>query len=463
MDPRPRILGVDDSLTIRKALEIVLKPAGYDLELAADGAEALAKAKALQPALILLDFILPDLRGTDVCRQLAADPATAHIPVVLISAKGAEIEQAYRDVSNVVSYIAKPFKPPVLTAVVAEVLARAAAGHLVKLNVPGENVQPPDTLPPVAAPTTRAPEPPPWVASDTVIAAAGGEPMQETLAGGNGAQVLVDELDDIEGDEAIGEVLDDAATATARRDRIEWMFETLRSSLEGVFVEEVDTPTGAAADQAKTYTDLIEQLSHQLDEGLQHAQSGARYRLYGDGSIRAFDEALLDVFRRSCRVLFRAAAADTGTHETTARAERVLVACPRHSQVYEQLQAVLTAHPDWSVVVVAENFRQLPLLVRLYGPSLLVAEMTGTGALWDQLRIIQRMPEATTIRTIGVADAAQLARLSTPDGEARAALLAQVGCASLVASAFDVESLLSGHTVAENDQAADSHELRMAV
>src|SRR5512147_805755 len=139
MDARPRILGVDDSLTIRKALEIVLKPAGYELELAADGAEALAKAKALQPALILLDFILPDLRGTDVCRQLAADPATAHIPVVLISAKGAEIEQAYRDISNVVSYIAKPFKPPVLTSVVAEVLARAATGELAKLTVPGES------------------------------------------------------------------------------------------------------------------------------------------------------------------------------------------------------------------------------------------------------------------------------------------------------------------------------------
>lgn len=463
MDPRPRILGVDDSLTIRKALEIVLKPAGYDLELAADGAEALAKAKALHPALILLDFILPDLRGTDVCRQLAADPETAHIPVVLISAKGAEIEQAYRDVSNVVSYIAKPFKPPVLTGVVAEVLARAAAGELFKLSIPSEDVQPPDTLPPFVAPTTGVPAAAPWVAIDTVTVAVSADAVQETLAGSNGSHVLVDEVDDVEGDEAIGELLDDAATAAARRDRIEWMFETLRSSLEGVYVEEVDTPTGAAADQAKSYTDLIEQLSHQLDEGLRHAQSGARYRLYGDGSIRAFDEALLDVFRRSCRLLFRASAADTSTHETAARPERVLVACPRHSQVYEQMQAVLTAHPDWSVVVVAENFRQLPLLVRLYGPSLLVAEMTWTGALWDQLRIIQRMPEASTIRTIGVVDAAQLARLSTPDGEARAALLAEVGCASLVASAFEVERMLSGQTEAESDQAADTHELAMAV
>jgi len=109
MDEKPRVLGVDDSLTIRKALELVLKPAGYMLELAATGAEALEKARGFQPAAILLDFILPDMRGSEVCRRLAADPETAHIPVVLISAKGAEIQQAYQDASNVAAYVVKPF------------------------------------------------------------------------------------------------------------------------------------------------------------------------------------------------------------------------------------------------------------------------------------------------------------------------------------------------------------------
>ena len=123
MEGKPRILGVDDSLTIRRALEIVLKPAGYELELAADGAGAIEMAKAVNPALILLDFILPDMRGTDVCRRLAADPDTANIPIVLISAKGAEIRQAYRDVGNVVTYITKPFKPQDVTSTVSEVLA----------------------------------------------------------------------------------------------------------------------------------------------------------------------------------------------------------------------------------------------------------------------------------------------------------------------------------------------------
>ena len=460
MDARPLILGVDDSLTIRKALEIVLKPAGYQLELAADGAEAFTKAKALHPALILLDFILPDLRGTDVCRQLAADPETAHIPVVLISAKGAEIEQAYRDISNVVSYLAKPFKPPVLTGVVAEVLARAASGELVKLSLPADGAL--AAAPPQVVPAASGSESPPWTDTDTLGMASREEPPHEIqmAAGGNGADALPEDVDGLE-DEAIETQLDDAAAAAARRERIEWMLETLRSSLEGVYVEEVDTPAGAAADQAKTYTDLIEQLSRQLEEGLQHARTGARYRLYGDGSIRSFDETLLDVFRRSCRVLFRATAAGTGSHETTARRDRVLIACPRHSQVYEQLQSILAAHADWPAVVVAENFRQLPLLVRLFGPSLVVAEITWTGALWDQLRIIQRMPEMQTTRMIGVSNPVQLAPLSEADRQARTALLAERGLTWVLRSAFEVESVLSGHSAPDNDQAAD--ELRMAV
>ena len=450
MDARPTILGVDDSLTIRKALEIILKPAGYELELASDGAEALAKAKALQPALILLDFILPDLRGTDVCRQLAADPETAHIPVVLISAKGAEIEQAYRDVSNVVSYIAKPFKPPVLTGIVAEVLARAATGDLVKLNVADAAPVSATVLPQIT------PEPREIAATETL------ELTQHEPAVDNEAQAVPDDFEDLEQEDSLEREFD-AAAAARRRERIEWMFETLRSGLEGVYVEEVDTPAGATTDQAKSYTDLIEQLGHQLEEGLNHARSGARYRLYGDGSIRSFDEALLDVFRRSCRVLFRAAAASGGTQDTPPRTDRVLVACASQSRVHEQLQSVLAAHPHWSVIRVTENFRQLPLLVRLYGPSTLVAEVTWTGALWDQLRTIQRMPEAQTIRTIGITDPSHLTRIGETAHEARTALLAERGFSVLLHSALEVETALSGLHSPNDDQAAEVQELRMAV
>lgn len=119
-----RILIVDDSLTIRRALEFILKPPGYALEFAADGREALDRARDFQPDLILLDYVLPDMRGPDVCSALSAIPATAQTPVILVSAKGASIRQAYQDAQNVVSYITKPFKPQVVLSVVDKALAR---------------------------------------------------------------------------------------------------------------------------------------------------------------------------------------------------------------------------------------------------------------------------------------------------------------------------------------------------
>lgn len=120
-----RILVVDDSLTIRRAFELILRPKGYELDFAVDGGDALARAAAFAPDLILLDYVLPDMRGPDVCAALAATPASAATPVVLVSAKGASIRQAYRDAPNIVSYITKPFKPAVVEAVIEKALTRA--------------------------------------------------------------------------------------------------------------------------------------------------------------------------------------------------------------------------------------------------------------------------------------------------------------------------------------------------
>lgn len=75
-----RVLVVDDSLTIRRALEFILKPQGYELAFAADGREALARAAEFDPDLILLDYVLPDMRGPDVCEALIANPVTASTP-----------------------------------------------------------------------------------------------------------------------------------------------------------------------------------------------------------------------------------------------------------------------------------------------------------------------------------------------------------------------------------------------
>ncbi|HVN86025.1 MAG TPA: response regulator [Candidatus Binatia bacterium] len=435
MDEKPRILGVDDSLTIRKALEIVLRPAGYDLDLAADGAEAIAKAKSFKPALILLDFILPDMRGTEVCRQLADDPDTAQIPVVLISAKGAEIRQAYRDAGNVVSYIAKPFKPQVVTGIVAEVLAKNAAGELIKSAVPvhegvAPTAMPTSGAPPAVVDVSELPGEPIPAAAASITGAEASWLDAERSARGNGHELSEEfDLEEL----AESGPADTGLSASARREMLDMMFETLRAGLEGVYVEEVDTPEGAAADQATSYTDLIDRLSRELRETLHHARSGARYTLYGDGSIRSLDETLLDVFRRSCRLLFRAVVAGAVEHETPVNRRRVLAVCQPDSRLIDQLRSIGAAHPDWQIFSISRGFRQLPMMVRLYGPSHVIAEVTGGGALWDQLRVLQRLPEARSLTVVGVSDGARAA------GNIEPAALAERGIARVLSSVFEFE------------------------
>jgi CheY-like chemotaxis protein len=462
MDGKPHILGVDDSLTIRKALEIVLKPAGYDLDLAADGAEAIEKAKILKPALILLDFILPDMRGTEVCRRLAEDPETAQIPIILVSAKGAEIRQAYRDVGNVVSYIAKPFKPQVLTSIVAEVLEKSAAGELAKSAVtvhegPAMPVTPvpPPTSTPLEIESTAARLAPDAGPSHP-------EPPSNGAAVSYGVQRSARANGHDDADEAEFEEPAELPTAvprlseSSRREVLEVMFETLRASLEGVYVEEVDTPAGAAADESRSYTDLIERLGQQLEETRHHVRSGARYTLYGDGSVRSLDETLIDIFRRSCRLLFRAVVAGAVENESAPNPQRILVACHRDSQVHEQMRSLQAAHPEWQVFTVCERFRQLPVMTRLYGPTLVIAEATRAGALWDQLRVLQRLPEARQMTVIGVLDVTRPVGDGHGDPEAWAAQLTERGMVKVVNSAFDLEYELAASTDPERPRALDA-------
>ncbi|MBI3388999.1 MAG: response regulator, partial [Deltaproteobacteria bacterium] len=156
MDEAPRILGVDSSLTIRKALDVVLHLAGYEVNTTADGSEALALAKSFKPALILLDASLHTMPTAEVCRRLATDAATARVPIVLIGAPDGEAQQACRDAPNVVGYLTKPFKSQTVTSLAAKVLSQAAVGDFFKTPLAAERA-----LSKAPAPVTTAPRPAP--------------------------------------------------------------------------------------------------------------------------------------------------------------------------------------------------------------------------------------------------------------------------------------------------------------
>jgi CheY-like chemotaxis protein len=121
------ILVIDDSLTIRRLLEMALGKAGLPLETAALGRDGLALAKRLHPRLILLDYVLPDVKGSEVCALLAQDAETAAIPIVVMSAKSDDIRPLFKHQRAVVEFIAKPFSPAEITHLVEQVLGRIAS------------------------------------------------------------------------------------------------------------------------------------------------------------------------------------------------------------------------------------------------------------------------------------------------------------------------------------------------
>lgn len=104
-----RILVVDDSATIRAVLGRMLEVDGYEVLRAADGESALEMARAEPPAMIFLDIVLPGMNGFAVLRALRHDPATQHVPIVMISGNQQATEQFYVQRFGADDFISKPF------------------------------------------------------------------------------------------------------------------------------------------------------------------------------------------------------------------------------------------------------------------------------------------------------------------------------------------------------------------
>ena len=120
----PTVLVADDEQDILNLVRFRLERDGYDVVCAADGAEAIALARSAQPALCVLDVMMPKLTGIEVLQQLRADPATAGIRVILLTARGqdGDVDQGFEAGAN--DYVTKPFSPQELRRRVQAQLGR---------------------------------------------------------------------------------------------------------------------------------------------------------------------------------------------------------------------------------------------------------------------------------------------------------------------------------------------------
>jgi DNA-binding response OmpR family regulator len=126
---RPLVLAVDDEPEIRQLVERMLTSHGYQVALANDGQEALDRADALLPDLVLLDAMLPKVHGFDVCRRIKAGPRTRRIPVIMMTAiyKGWRFAQDARDSYGAADYVEKPFRMEDLLQRIERAMRDAAA------------------------------------------------------------------------------------------------------------------------------------------------------------------------------------------------------------------------------------------------------------------------------------------------------------------------------------------------
>ncbi len=117
-----KVLLVDDSPTVRRLGELILSQQGYQVFTAEDGEQGLEIAQRVMPAVILVDFIMPNMNGHSFCRQIRLDEKTKDIPLILISSKGESVGQTFEQEFGVLHYFSKPFEPDDLVKKLDEVL-----------------------------------------------------------------------------------------------------------------------------------------------------------------------------------------------------------------------------------------------------------------------------------------------------------------------------------------------------
>lgn len=124
------ILVVDDEEDLRNLLQHALGKEGFTVRTAATGPEALSLAASLRPSLVLLDLMLPGMQGTEVCRRLRAEPTLEGMPIIMLTARGEELDRVVGFELGADDYVTKPFSTRELVLRIRAVLRRVtvAAG-----------------------------------------------------------------------------------------------------------------------------------------------------------------------------------------------------------------------------------------------------------------------------------------------------------------------------------------------
>ena len=120
-----QVLVVEDETDIRDLIALHLSREGFRCRTAGNGVDALAEVRSSHPDLLVLDLMLPGLGGLEVCRRLRAEPATASLPIIMLTAKADEVDRVVGLELGADDYVVKPFSPKELVARVRAVLRRS--------------------------------------------------------------------------------------------------------------------------------------------------------------------------------------------------------------------------------------------------------------------------------------------------------------------------------------------------
>lgn len=122
-----KILVVDDEIDVREMVELHFKNAGYTVITAETGSEGLNKARQEKPSLIILDLMLPEMSGLEICKSLKKNGTTADIPILMLTAKAEEVDKIVGLELGADDYVTKPFSPRELVLRVQSILRRRSS------------------------------------------------------------------------------------------------------------------------------------------------------------------------------------------------------------------------------------------------------------------------------------------------------------------------------------------------